>query len=80
MSKSIISSESIINKIYIFRGQKVMLDKDLAELYGVETRRLKEQFRRNINRFPESFMFELSKPRTRIFKIAIGDLKKRTAF
>uniref|UniRef100_UPI0026297394 ORF6N domain-containing protein n=1 Tax=uncultured Eudoraea sp. TaxID=1035614 RepID=UPI0026297394 len=43
------------------RGKKVMLDRDLAELYGVETKRLKEQVRRNIERFPDDFMFELSK-------------------
>jgi hypothetical protein len=47
--------------IYEFRGYKVMLDLDLAALYGVETKRLKEQVRRNISRFPSDFMFELSK-------------------
>lgn len=62
MSKKItIPEEVIVNKIYVIRGQKVMLDRDLAELYDVETRRLKEQVRRNINRFPEEFMFELTK-------------------
>jgi len=62
MSKKItIPDEVIINKIYVIRGQKVMLDRDLAELYDVETRRLKEQVRRNIDRFPEEFMFELTK-------------------
>ncbi len=53
--------EKIINKIYLFRNQKVMLDRDLAELYGVETKRLKEAVKRNIERFPEDFMFEMSK-------------------
>jgi hypothetical protein len=52
--------EIVISKIYLIRGTKVMLDKDLAELYGVETRTLKQQVRRNIDRFPEDFMFELS--------------------
>lgn len=47
--------------IHVIRGQQVMLDSDLARLYGVETKRLKEQVRRNISRFPEDFMFELSK-------------------
>jgi hypothetical protein len=61
MSKSIIPSENIINKIYVFRDQKVMLDSDIAELYQVETKRLNEQVKRNINRFPESFMFQLTK-------------------
>ncbi len=59
---SIIPNEIIINnKIYLFRGVKVMMDVDLAELFGVETKRLKKQVRRNINRFPEHFMFELTK-------------------
>ena len=56
----IIPVENITRLIYQIRGYKVMLDKDLAELYGVETKRLKEQVRRNIERFPEDFMFELS--------------------
>ena len=56
-----IPEEVIISKIYLIRGQKVMLDRDLAELYGVATKRLKEQVRRNIDRFPEDFMFEMSK-------------------
>jgi hypothetical protein len=53
--------ELIASKIYLIRGIKVMLDRDLAELYGVETKRLKEQVRRNIERFPEDFMFRLTK-------------------
>ncbi len=57
----ILPAESIINKIYQFRGLKVMLDRDLAELYGVETKRLKEQVKRNMDRFPHDFMFELTK-------------------
>ncbi len=57
----IIPASNISSIIYLIRGQKVMLDRDLADLYGVETKRLKEQVRRNIERFPEDFMFELSK-------------------
>jgi len=57
----IVSIANITGLIYLIRGKKVMLDRDLAELYGVETKRLKEQVRRNIERFPEDFMFELSK-------------------
>jgi len=57
----IISSERIINKIYIFRNKKVMLDKDLAELYGVKTMVLNQAVKRNIKRFPEDFMFQLDK-------------------
>lgn len=52
--------EEIKTKIHEIRGQKVMLDKDLAYLYGIETRRLNEQVKRNRNRFPEDFMFQLS--------------------
>jgi uncharacterized protein (UPF0335 family) len=51
----------IQSKIYELRGQKVMLDFDLAEMYGMETKRLKESVKRNIKRFPSDFMFELSK-------------------
>lgn len=57
----IVPVQSIVNKIYRFRGVNVMLDRDLAELYGVETKRLKEQVKRNIDRFPDDFMFELTK-------------------
>ena len=55
-----VAEEAIISKICLIRGQKVMIDRDLAELYGVETKQLKRQVRRNIDRFPEDFMFELS--------------------
>ena len=58
--RSLILVERIEKVILLVRRQKVMLDADLAELYGVETRRLKEQVRRNIERFPEDFMFELT--------------------
>jgi len=62
MSKEITIPEQIItNKIYLIREQKVMLDRDLAELYGVETKVLKQAVRRNIKRFPEDFMFEMTK-------------------
>lgn len=56
----IVPDEIIMNKIYYIRGQKVMLDSDLAELYGVETRRLNERVARNADRFPEDFMFRLN--------------------
>jgi predicted XRE-type DNA-binding protein len=52
--------EVIMNKIFLIRNQKVMLDSDLAELYGVETKRVNEQVKRNISRFPDDFMFELT--------------------
>ena len=53
--------ELIASKIYLIRGIKVLLDRDLAELYGVETKVLKQAVRRNIDRFPADFMFELTK-------------------
>ena len=52
--------ELIMNKIFLIHRQKVMLDSDLAELYGVETRRLNEQVKRNLDRFPDDFMFQLT--------------------
>ena len=52
--------EYVALKIYSIRGQKVMLDLDLSELYGVPTKVLKQSVRRNIDRFPEDFMFELN--------------------
>jgi len=54
------AEEEIINRIYIIRGQKVMLDKDLAEMYGVETFNLNKAVKRNLSRFPDDFMFQLS--------------------
>jgi regulator of replication initiation timing len=59
--KSMIPDEIITNKIYLIRNQKVLLDRDLAELYQVETKRLKEAVKRNVERFPKDFMFELTK-------------------
>ena len=56
----VVAEESIISKIYLIRGKKVMIDRDLAGLYGVETKQLKRQVRRNIDRFPDDFMFELN--------------------
>jgi len=59
--KSLVPIEQIEKAILLIRGQKVMLDRNLAELYGVETRTLKQAVRRNIKRFPLDFMFELNK-------------------
>jgi hypothetical protein len=62
MAKSItIPDETIISRIYQIRGQKVMLDEDLAEMYGVETRVLNQAVNRNTDRFPTDFMFQLTK-------------------
>ena len=57
----LLSEELISNKIYFIRNQKVMFDSVLALLYGIETKVLKQAVKRNISRFPEDFMFELSK-------------------
>ena len=67
----------IQNKIYEVRGQKVMLDFDLAELYGSETKRLKEAVRRNLKRFPGDFMFELTKKEFESLRSQIASSNKR---
>jgi hypothetical protein len=59
--KEVIAEKRILKTIMVIRGEKVILDSDLAELYGVETRRLNEQVRRSIPKFPDDFMFQLSK-------------------
>jgi hypothetical protein len=60
MEKKVQLNEEIISQIYFIRGRKVMLDNDLARIYGVTTARLNQQVRRNMDRFPSDFMFELS--------------------
>ncbi len=60
LETNLIVFEEIENKIYNIRGERVMLDGDLAEIYGVETRVLKQAVRRNLHRFPTDFMFELT--------------------
>jgi phage regulator Rha-like protein len=72
----IIPDEIIMQKIYYIRNQKVMLDTDLAELYGVETRRLKEQVKRNKERFPERYMFELTKEEAEASRSQNATLKR----
>ena len=57
---ALVPMEVVKSRIFLIRGQKVLLDNDLAELYGVETKRLNEQVRRNLSRFPADFMFQLS--------------------
>lgn len=74
--RSLLSEETISNKIYYIRNQKVMLDSDLALLYEVETKRLNEQVKRNLSRFPEDFMFQLTEIDHNSFKSQIATLKK----
>jgi len=59
--KSIVPVGKIENRILLIRGEKVIVDADLAEFYGVPTKRLNEQVKRNANRFPDDFMFQLTK-------------------
>jgi len=61
MSKTTMPTESVVHRILLIRGAKVMLDTDLAELYGVPTKALNQAVRRNIDRFPADFMFQLSR-------------------
>jgi len=70
--KSILPAERIERIIYLIRNQKVMLDLDLADLYGVETKRLNEQVKRNLDRFPDDFMFQLTKDEFNILKSQIA--------
>jgi len=73
---NLIPDENIINKIYLIRGQKVMVDRDFAELYGVDTKQLKRQVYRNGERFPADFMFELSKKEYDSLRSHFGTLKR----
>lgn len=68
---SIVSDERIETKIFLIRGKKVMMDRDLADLYGVETRVLNQAVKRNIERFPEEFMFQLSEKEADIWQSQI---------
>ena len=72
----IATTETITAKIYFIRGHKVLLDRDLAELYGVETRVLKQAVRRNLIRFPADFMFELTKEETNSLRSQFVTLKR----
>ncbi len=80
-NKLTVPDELVMNKIYFIRNQKVMLDRDLAELYQVDTRRLNEQVKRNIKRFPEDFMFRLTEVEFKnlMFQNGISNLKSQNA-
>jgi phage regulator Rha-like protein len=75
-NKIMLPEETITSKIYLIRGRKVILDRDLAEFYGIETRRLKEQVRRNIERFPQDFMIEFTKEELDDFRKQFGNTSK----
>ena len=70
--------ELIQNKIMVIRGENVMIDGDLADLYGVETKQLKRAVRRNLQRFPSDFMFELTREEYNSLRSQIGTLKRGT--
>jgi hypothetical protein len=72
MNKIAVPDEVLLSKIYLIREQKVMVDFDLADLYAVETKQLKRAVRRNIFRFPEDFMFELTKVEFENLRSQIG--------
>lgn len=74
--KTLVPAETIEKKILLLRGEKVMLDTDLAALYGVETRVLVQAVKRNIERFPDDFMFQLSKEEADFLKSQIVTLKR----
>jgi phage regulator Rha-like protein len=73
-----IPEEAIVDKIYIIRGLKVMIDHDLATLYGVETKRLKEQVKRNLSRFPPHFMFPLTPEEAKSLRSQFATLNRGT--
>jgi uncharacterized protein YjcR len=75
-NSSLIPADRIARMIVLLRGQKVMLDADLAQMYGVEVKQLKRQARRNIDRFPQDFMFELSSEEYRLLRCQSGTLKR----
>lgn len=81
MPEAILQKEIIENKVYIIRGQRVMLDKDLAWLYEVETRYLNKAVKRNLERFPQDFMFQLTKEEYKnlMFQIGTSSLKSQIA-
>jgi hypothetical protein len=64
----VVPEEFILQKIFLIRGQKVMIDRDLAEIYDIETKRLKEAVKRNLKRFPIDFMFEMSATELEIWR------------
>jgi len=75
-SVALVPPERIERSILLIRGHKVMLDSDLAELYGVTTKRLNEQVRRNLPRFPEDFMFQLTESETYLLRSQFATSKK----
>ncbi len=78
MKQTQIIDERIFNKIFLIRGQKVLLDRDLAELYNIENKVLKQAVNRNSDRFPEDFMFELTVEELKSLRSQIVTLEKKS--
>jgi hypothetical protein len=76
MEANLIQPEQIEQVILLIRGQRVMLDRDLAGLYGVETKNLNKAVRRNLDRFPPDFMFQLTAPEAECLRFQFGTLKR----
>ena len=74
--KLMLPDEAVISRIYLIRGEKVMLDSELSKLYGVTTGNLNKAVKRNIGRFPKDFMFQLSKKEYESLRFQIGILKR----
>lgn len=72
-----ITDDFVVSKIYLIRGKKVMIDKDLAEMYGVETRLLNQAVKRNEKRFPDDFMFQLTERELENWKLHFATVKDR---
>lgn len=80
MAKTKSVSLHIEHLVYFIRGQRIMLDSDLAQVYGVSTKRLNEQVKRNIDRFPEDFMFQLTEKEWKIINLQNTDIDSRSQF
>ncbi|MEK7263541.1 MAG: ORF6N domain-containing protein [Bacteroidota bacterium] len=78
MAQTLYALEYIERRIFFLRGEKVLLDEHLAELYGVSTKRLNEQVRRNITRFPDDFMFQLNEEETEFLRSQFATSKNKS--
>ena len=76
MNKDLITPVLIESKIFVIRGKQVMIDRDLADLYGVETKAINQAVKRNIERFPEEFRFQLTKDEYDFLRSQIATLKE----
>ena len=79
-NQEIVTLNNISNCVYVIRGQQVMLDTDLAEIYGYEVKKLNQQVKRNITRFPEDFMFQLNRDEVDLVKSQIVTSRENKLF